>query len=206
MEDFLDGQGRLCKIASMAQRRIGATTSETRTSLLNAAEELMREQGYAAVSSRALAARAGLKPQLVHYYFRTMDDLFLELWRRRADSQFQRQSEILGSNRPLKALWNLTSDPADVVLSYEFVALANHRKVIRAEIADFGDRYRERQLKILSQLMKKKGRALGWPPMILVMVMDSIARVLAVEGTLGMKSGHAKTRAAVGRLIRQLEH
>ena len=61
----------------MAPRRIGALTSKTRSSLLNAAESLMRESGYAAVTSRRLAAKAGLKPQLVHYYFRTMDDLFL---------------------------------------------------------------------------------------------------------------------------------
>ena len=32
--------------------------------------------------------KAGLKPQLVHYYFRTMDDLFLEVFRRRAEEGF----------------------------------------------------------------------------------------------------------------------
>ena len=166
----------------------------------------MREQGYAAVTSRALAARAGLKPQLVHYYFRTMDDLFLELWRRRADGLFRRQQEIPQSPRPLKALWELTCDPHDVVLSYEFVALANHRKAIRAEIAEFGDRYRERQVKILNKLLKKKGNSLGGlPPIMSVMVLDSLARILAVEGTLGMKVGHAKARAVVRRLIRQFE-
>ena len=166
----------------------------------------MREQGYAAVSSRALAAKAGLKPQLVHYYFRTMDDLFLALWHRRADSLYKRQDDILKATKPLKALWDLTSDPHDVVLSYEFVALANHRKNIRAEIAEFGDRYRDRQMKILTKLLNKKRDALGgWPVMISVMVLDSLARVLAVEGALGMKVGHAKARGAVGRLIKQLE-
>jgi AcrR family transcriptional regulator len=189
----------------MPQRRLGASTSETRTSLLNAAEELMREEGYAAVTSRALAARAGLKPQLVHYYFRTMDELFLALWRRRANSLFERQDQLLKSPKPLKALWGLTSDPHDVALSYEFVALANHRKALRAEIADFGDRCRERQLKMLATLLKKKSAGLGWPPSVFVMVLDSLGRILAVEGALGMKVGHVKTRAAVGRLIRLLE-
>jgi TetR/AcrR family transcriptional regulator len=189
----------------MAQRRIGATTSETRTSLLNAAEELMRDEGYAAVTSRALAARAGLKPQLVHYYFRTMDELFLALWQRRADNLFALQDRILKSPKPLKAVWDVTSDQKDIVLSYEFVALANHRKIIRAEIAEFGDRYRERQLKILSGLLEKKSKALGWPPIVTTMVLDSLARILAVEGALGMKVGHVKARAAVSRLIKQLE-
>ena len=63
-------------------RRLGAPDAKNRTVLLDAAEQLMRDEGYAAVTSRRVAEKAGLKPQLVHYYFRTMDDLFLELYRR----------------------------------------------------------------------------------------------------------------------------
>ena len=52
----------------------------SRTALLDAAERLMVEKGYGAVTSRKVADEAGLKPQLVHYY-RTMDELFLEMFR-----------------------------------------------------------------------------------------------------------------------------
>jgi TetR/AcrR family transcriptional regulator len=68
----------------VSERRIGAPDAKNRGVLLDAAEQLMLEDGYAAVTSRRLAVRAGLKPQLVHYYFRTMDDLFLEVFPRRA--------------------------------------------------------------------------------------------------------------------------
>ena len=73
-----------------AARRIGAPDSKTRAQLMDAAELVLREEGYAAVTSRRVAARAGLKPQLVHYYFRTMDDLFLEVFRRRAEENLAR--------------------------------------------------------------------------------------------------------------------
>ena len=63
-----------------SSRRIGSRDSKTRAQLLDAAERLMRDEGYAAVTSRRVAAEAGLKPQLVHYYFRTMDDLFVDLF------------------------------------------------------------------------------------------------------------------------------
>ena len=66
-------------------RRIGAPDAKNRMVLLDAAEQLMIDEGYAAVTSRRVAEKAGLKPQLVHYYFRTMDDLFLEVFRRYAD-------------------------------------------------------------------------------------------------------------------------
>ncbi len=55
----------------------------------------MLEEGYAAVTSRRVAAQAGLKPQLVHYYFRTMDDLFLAAYRRRADQGLERLAQAL---------------------------------------------------------------------------------------------------------------
>jgi AcrR family transcriptional regulator len=45
--------------------------------------------------SRRVAARAGLKPGLVHYYFRTMDDLFIALLRRRVEDSLERQAKAL---------------------------------------------------------------------------------------------------------------
>ena len=70
-------------------RRIGAPDAKNRGLLLDAAEQLMIEEGYAAVTSRRLANKAGLKPQLVHYYFRTMEELFLEVFRRRGEEALE---------------------------------------------------------------------------------------------------------------------
>src|ERR1700731_1138234 len=86
-------------------RRIGAPDAKNRTLLLDVAERLMIEEGYAAVTSRRLASRAGLKPQLVHYYFRTMEELFLEVFRRRGEEALEVHAQMLQSPQPLWALW-----------------------------------------------------------------------------------------------------
>ncbi len=83
-------------------RRIGAEDSKTRAQLLDAAELLLLEEGYAAVTSRRVAAKAGLKPQLVHYYFRTMDDLFLEVFRRRAEENVARVERAIAADGSLR--------------------------------------------------------------------------------------------------------
>ena len=76
-------------------RRIGAPDAKNRGVLLDAAEQLMLEEGYAAVTSRRVAEKAALKPQLVHYYFRTMDELFLAAFRRRAEEGLEVQAQVL---------------------------------------------------------------------------------------------------------------
>ena len=60
-----------------APRRMGTETSETRFLLLDITEQVMLQDGYAAVSSRRVAKDAGVAPALVHYYFGTLDDLFV---------------------------------------------------------------------------------------------------------------------------------
>src|SRR5436305_11592368 len=108
-------------------RRIGAEDSATRSALIDAALALMLEEGYAAVTSRRVAAKAGLKPQLVHYYFRTMDDLFVEVFRRRAERDLAGFERAIAADGSLRNLWRLNADPRGAACTMEFVALANHR-------------------------------------------------------------------------------
>jgi AcrR family transcriptional regulator len=176
-----------------------------RASLLQAAEDLMRESGYAAVTSRQVAAKAGLKPQLVHYYFKTMDDLFLEVFRNLATDLIGRQKAILSSTRPLRDLWKLAVDATGVVLN-EFVALANHRKVIKDEIADYGDRFRRGQTEVMAHILTRKGHVkVGWTPVFAAFVLNSLARGLAVEGELGMSLGHAEVLRTIKHFIDEFE-
>jgi AcrR family transcriptional regulator len=188
-------------------RRIGAETSETRAALLDAAEQLMLAEGYAAVTSRRVAAQAGLKPQLVHYYFRTMDDLFLAVFRRRAEQGLERQAEALASDQPLWALWDLSRDPRGTALTMEFTALANHRKAIRAEIAASAERYRAEQFDGIRSVLGRYGvDDERFPPLVCTVLLTSVSRMLIIEQeSLGMSSGHAETVAYVEDLLRRLE-
>jgi AcrR family transcriptional regulator len=51
---------------------------EVRARLLGAAAELIAERGWAAVSTRTLAERAGVGAGLVHYHFASLRDLLTE--------------------------------------------------------------------------------------------------------------------------------
>lgn len=190
----------------VSKRRIGAEGSETRRLLLDVTQRLMREEGFAAVSSRRVAALAGVKPPLVHYYFRTMDDLFLAVFRRGAAANFERQARALASPDPLRALWKLVSDPARAALALEFTSLARHRKAIREEIAAHAARSREAQVEALRVLLAE--REVGprqLPAVALSVLLESVANVLVMEDALGVSAGHAETVSLVERFLDHLD-
>ncbi|MBV9950533.1 MAG: TetR/AcrR family transcriptional regulator [Acidimicrobiia bacterium] len=189
-----------------AARRIGSETSETRTRILDIVEQIMIEDGYAAVSSRRIAKEAGVTPALVHYYFGTLDDLFIAAVRRRGDQQRERQQRFLSSRQPLRALWSFLDDQSGTGLLMELMALANHRKVIRAELARYADEFRALQLEALEHHLGGLGldREL-LPPALVLVGMAALSRTLVMEDALGMTVGVRETREAVEALLDRFE-
>ena len=165
----------------------------------------MREEGYAAVTSRRVASKAGLKPQLVHYYFGTMDDLFIAVMQRGIAQHNEILSRALASPEPLQGLWDFASDPKIAVMTAEFAALANHRKSIRAEIATYGGQLRDAQISATTRALRASGVSRSvCTPAALAIIVDLIARGLVAEAAVGISNGHAETTALVKRYLRKL--
>jgi AcrR family transcriptional regulator len=193
-------------VASPSTRRIGNQDSKTRAQLIDAAEALLLDEGYAAVTSRRVAGRAGLKPQLVHYYFRSMDDLYVEVFRRRAENDLAQFEQAIASDGSLHNLWRLNTDPRGAAFSVEFVALANHHKGIRTEIARYAERFRAAQVEAITAALGACGiPKTQLPPIVALLLMTGLSQVLALEGALGVTAGHDTTVAFVERTIAQLE-
>ena len=186
-------------------RRLGAKDSATRAQLVDAAERLMVEEGYASVTSRRVAAAAGLKPQLVHYYFRSMDDLFVEVFRRQAEADMTRFEQAVAGGVSLQTLWRMNNNARAAARTIEFVALANHRKAIRTEIARFAERFRVAQLDAIAKALDAAGiRETELPPFVALLLMEGLAQVLGLEQMIGVTSGHDETLDFVERLLASL--
>jgi AcrR family transcriptional regulator len=185
---------------------MGTSDSKTRAQLLDAAELVLLEEGYAAVTSRRVAARAGLKPQLIHYYFRTMDDLFLEVFRRRAEESVARIERVVATDGSLQALWQVNADLRGARFNIEFVALANHRKAIRSEIARYAERFRATQLDAMTAALTALGITESEiPPIVALLLMTGVTQVLALEDALGVTAGHDATRAFIEQAITRVD-
>lgn len=189
-----------------SQRRVGAEDSATRVVILDTTERLMLEEGYAAVTTRRVAGEAGLKPPLVHYYFPTTDDLLVALYQRAAQRNIERVSNALASNKPLSELWALSTDSTRTTLAVEFMALANHRKRIRAEIAANIERSRTMQTETLERLLREQGLKLrDFPAAAVSLVLAGVSRALVMEAALGVSCGHQEAHALMESWIRKIE-
>jgi AcrR family transcriptional regulator len=174
--------------------------------LIDAAEALLGEEGFVAVSARRVAERAGLKPQLVHYYFETMDDLMLAVVRRVNDRRLERQKDVEASPRPLHALWESMSDPSAAALSAEITSLAIHREAIREEVVRSAAEIRGVQAEMLERLFARYGvDAKANPPNGVILLMSAVSRSLAAEQTVGLATGVAEAQAIVAGFLDRLE-
>jgi len=190
--------------SNWSSRKLGAESSATRAALIAAAQKLILEEGYAAVTSRRVASVAGLKPQLVHYYFRSMDDLLLEVLEHSADQAVNYLTELLATHeQPLRALWEFSNDPRSVSFTSEFHALAGRNDVIRAELARYGERFRTLQTEALAKHFEMRGIKARIPPVLASVLLVSLANVLVRERELGMTMGHAEAEALVETCLRQ---
>ncbi|MFC3778549.1 TetR/AcrR family transcriptional regulator [Mycolicibacterium holsaticum] len=189
-------------------RRVGAETSKTRDTLLDSVEKMVLDEGYASVTYRALAARAGVTPSLVQYYFPTLDDIFIAAIRRYSARNLEFLNKTLEkrSDDPLRALWEYSWDEATGALMTEFMALGNHRKSIRAEIAAATESVRKVQLKALTAKFGKNARLGGDLSLsALLLLISGLPKFLSLEEGVGVKTAHAEVTKAFERYLDSVE-
>lgn len=189
-----------------ATRRLGSENSATRYALMDGVEAVMREDGYGALTARSVAERAGLKHQLVYYYFETLDELLMAAYLRHTGRVSANIEVALRSPRPLRALWQVSSNPHDAVLNMEFMALANHNEAIRAETVVFGERVRRMGLDGIAHYLDRSGLPADIAtPLALALSVFSLGMNVGMEATLGISGGHAELNALVEWCLDHLE-
>lgn len=184
---------------------MGPEGSENWHAMLDGAEAILREEGHAALTSRRVAERIAVKQRLVYYYFRTMDELVISLFRRMADRELARLNAAAADLRPLRALWDINLNSTDSRLIAEFMALANRIEGLKHEVVSFIIAAREIEVDVLSTAMKKAPQVSNMGPTGLSLTISSLALLLSHESQLGVTTGHAEILAALDTLLDQLE-
>src|ERR687885_2660254 len=76
-----------------------------REALLDAAERLLIEEGHAGITTRKVAAEAGVNHGLVHYYFGSIEELLFQAMERYTERLLHRQRALYAAEIPFIEKW-----------------------------------------------------------------------------------------------------
>ena len=115
--------------------REGAKKAETGTMLLEAAKKVLRQNGYAALSTRDVAAAAGVPLSQIHYHFGSKQGMVLALFEYLNAQLLDRQNAMFGDpTLKLSEQWDRACDYLDEDIASGYVRVL--QELIAASWAD----------------------------------------------------------------------
>ena len=186
-------------------RRMGPKGSEIWHSMLDAAEEILRDEGYGTLTSRSVADRIHVKQRLVYYYFQTMDELIVETFRRLKARDLERMRHALAGNHRLREIWDVCVHTTDTRIVAEFMALANRIEALRQEVAEFIEVSRSMHIAALTEAMRESGLDKVLAPVAAAIFASSAALAVHRETQIGVQTGHAEVMNVIDAFLQKLD-
>ena len=164
--------------------------------LLDAAERLLVEVGYAGITTRRLAEVAGVNHGLVHYYFGSNEALLVRALERFTERLIARQRELYAADEPFVEKWRtamrflVSEDATYEKIWLELQALAWNDAGLRARLARVNAEWRA----VLTEALAEPHRELGieLPLDALVSLVMTFNLGIIVERLGGIEAGHAE--------------
>ena len=170
--------------------------SAAEEALLDAAERLLVDVGYARVTTRRLAEEAGVNHGLVHYYFGSIENVLVRTLERFTERLTQRQREMYAADIPFIEKWRtamrylVEEDVRYEKVWLELQALAWNRPEMRERLAPVDAEWRA----VLTDAFALPREELGidMPLDALVSLVVTFNFGIMVERLSGITTGHAE--------------
>jgi AcrR family transcriptional regulator len=179
-------------VTEAAQKTAARSTAEE--ALLDAAERLLVEIGYAGITTRRLADEAGVNHGLVHYYFGSIENLLVRALERFTERLIQRQGELYAADMPFIEKWRTAmrylvgEDVTYEKVWLELQALAWNKPDLREHLARVNAEWRA----VLTDAFAEPHRELGieMPLDALVSLVMTFNLGIIVERLGDIETGH----------------
>jgi AcrR family transcriptional regulator len=174
--------------------RVSSARSAAEEALLDAAERLLVDIGYAGITTRRLAEEAGVNHGLVHYYFGSNENLLVRALERFTERLIARQRDLYSADVPFIEKWRtamrylLSEDVSYEKVWLELQALAWNRPDVREHLARVNAEWRA----VLTEAFEQPHRELGIPMPLdaLVSLVMTFNLGIIVERLGGIETGH----------------
>ncbi|HLM09033.1 MAG TPA: helix-turn-helix domain-containing protein [Thermoleophilaceae bacterium] len=173
---------------------------EATEALLDAAERLLIQSGYGDLTTRGVAAEAGVNHGLVHYYFGSMEELLLQVLERFTTRLIERQTEMYEAEGPFIEKWRTAMRwlDEDVRAGYpkvwwELQAMAWNHTEMRDRLVRVDQRWRDLLREQFARAMEDHGVDL--PLEALVSLVITFNKGIQIEQLSGIRTGHRELLA-----------
>jgi TetR/AcrR family transcriptional regulator len=181
--------------------------SASEEALLDAAERLLVDVGYAGVTTRRLAEEAGVNHGLVHYYFGSIENVLIRTLERFTERLTQRQREMYAADMPFIEKWRtamrylVEEDVRYEKVWLELQALAWNRPEMRERLAPVDAEWRA----VLTDAFATPREELGieMPLDALVCLVVTFNLGVMVERLSGISTGHAELLDWIDRFLEE---
>ena len=182
-----------------------AARSAAEEALLDAAERLLVDVGYAGITTRRLAEEAGVNHGLVHYYFGSNENLLVRALERFTERLIARQRELYAAEMPFVEKWRtamrylVSEDVTYEKVWLELQALAWNNPDLRERLARVNAEWRA----VLTEAFAEPHRELGidMPLDALVSLVMTFNIGIIVERLGGIETGHAELLEWIDRWL-----
>jgi len=176
--------------------KVSAARSAAEEALLDAAERVLVDAGYAAITTRRLAEEAGVNHGLVHYYFGSVEKMLVRTLERFTERLIARQREMYAADVPFLEKWRtamrylMSEDVAYEKVWLELQALAWNQPDLREHLAQVNAEWRT----VLTEAFEQPHRELGveMPLEALVSLVITFNQGIIVERLGGIETGHGE--------------
>ena len=173
-----------------------SSRSGAEEALLDAAERLLVDVGYAGITTRALAEEAGVNHGLVHYYFGSNENLLVRALERFTAGLIHRQRELYAAEMPFVEKWRtamrflVSEDVTYEKIWLELQALAWNNSDLRDRLARVNAEWRT----VLTDAFAEPHRELKIPMPLdaLVSLVMTFNIGIMVERLGGIEAGHTE--------------
>jgi AcrR family transcriptional regulator len=190
-----------------------SSRADTEEAFLDAAERLLIEVGYASISTRRLADEAAANHGLVHYYFGSMENLFVRVLERFTERLIKRQRAMYARDVPFIEKWRTAMGylEEDLAAGYpkvwlELQALGWNRADIRERVAECSAEWRGVLTEAFDRAMDEYGLDRdAFPLEAWVALVYTFNLGMEVDRLSGSSEGHRELIDAIDRWLSSLE-
>jgi AcrR family transcriptional regulator len=187
----------------------------TKESILEAARESLREQGYSGTNVRAVADRAGVQLSLVHYHFGSKQAMLVAVLEHENEKLLERQQALFASPGPLSAKWraacrfledDLESGYVRILWELWAAGLADEQLAARWRDATAG--WRRLMAEVFEEWSQEVGLELPISAAAVATLVANLFQGLEVEILAGVSEAeapHLEVLEAVAQLIEGIE-